>query len=63
MRLIIHFENCDDKLMALIRVYKALPEYYRLKGEDDRRLTIRFDAQGAMIIYHDREDIVVFTQK
>ena len=60
MRLLIHLDNCDDKLMALIRIYKALPEYYRIKGEDDRRLTVRFDREGAMIIYHDRKDVVIF---
>ena len=62
MRLIIHFDNCEDKLMALLRVYRVLPEYYRLKGEDDRRLTVRFDGD-AMIIYHDRTDGCVFAQE
>lgn len=59
MRLIIHLDNCEDKLMALLRVYKALPEYYRFKGEDDRRLTVRFDGD-TMAIYHDRKDVVLF---
>jgi len=59
MRLIIHLDNCEDKLMALSRVYRALPEYYRLKGENDRRLTVRFDGD-AMVIYHDRKDAVIF---
>lgn len=59
MRLIIHLDNCEDKLMALLRVYRALPEYYRLKGEDNRRLTVRFDGD-AMAIYHDPKDIVIF---
>jgi len=62
MRLIIHLDNCDDKPMALLRVSKALPEYYRSKGEDDRRLTIRFDGD-ALIIYHDRSDICIFSQE
>ena len=59
MRIIIHIGNCEDKLMALLRVYKALPEYYRFKGEDDRRLTVRFEDE-AMLIYHDRKDMVIF---
>lgn len=46
--------------MALLRVYKALPEYYRLKGEDDRRLTIRFDGD-VIVIYHDNKDICAFS--
>ena len=59
MRIIIHIGDCEDKLMALLRVYSALPEYYRLKGEDDRRLTVRFEGD-AMLIYHDRKDMVIF---
>ena len=59
MRIIIHIDNHEDKLMALLRVYRALPEYYRFKGEDDRRLTVRFE-DGAMLIYHDRKDMVIF---
>ena len=62
MRLIIHFDNYEDKLMALLRVYRALPEYYRIKGEDNRRLTVRFDGD-ALIIYHDRKDVCIFSQK
>ena len=62
MRLIIHLDNCDDKQLALLRVYGALPEYYRLKGEDDRRLTVRFDGK-AMAIYHDRKDVCLFTRE
>ena len=60
MRLIIHIDSGEDKLMALLRVYKALPEYYRLKGEDDRRLTIRFDGD-VIVIYHDNKDICAFS--
>jgi len=61
MRLIIHLDNGQDKLMALLRVYRALPEYYKLKGEDDRRLTVMFN-DDVMVIYHDRKDIVLFSQ-
>ncbi len=61
MRLIIHLDDCEDKQAALLRVYNGLPEYYRLKGEDDRRLTVRFEDK-AMIFYHDRSDVVIFTQ-
>ena len=61
MRLIIHLDNCVDKQKALLRVYLALPEYYRLKGENDRRLTVRFDGP-TMAIYHDRTDVTLFSR-
>lgn len=60
MRLIIHIVG-RNKLEAIRRVQNALPEYYRLKGEDDRRLTVSFDGDS-MAIYHDRKDIVIFSQ-
>ena len=62
-RLIIHLENCDSDAHALRRVISALPEYYRLKPDDGRRLTIRFDSQGVMAIYHDMKDLTLFTQE
>jgi len=62
MRLIIHFDGCEDKLMGLLRIYRALPEYYRVKGENDRRLTVRFDGD-ALIIYHDRSDVCIFRDR
>ena len=62
-RLIIHLENCDSDAHALQRVIRALPEYYRLKPDDGRRLTIRFDSQGVMAIYHDMKDWVLFTER
>ena len=62
-QLIIHFENCDDPQMALLRVYKALSIYYEHKRQEDKRLTVRFDKQGAMIIYHDKGDVVIFGQE
>ena len=61
-RLIIHFENCEDPQTALLRIYRALPLYYEIKPKNDRRLTVRFDAQGTMMIYHDREDVVLFAE-
>ncbi len=61
-RLIIHFENCDDAQLALLRICRALPIYYQNKPINNRRLTVRFDEQGAMVIYHDRSDIVIFGQ-
>lgn len=62
MRLIIHLDNCKDKQLALMRVHNALPGYYLLKGKDGRRLTVRFDGD-AMMIYHDRTDLVIFSSK
>lgn len=65
-RLIIHFENSDDLPEglsdALLRIRYALPRYYEFKPQNDRRLTVRFDETGNMIIYHDRSDIVIFGQ-
>jgi len=60
-RLIIHTENIEDMEMALHRVANVLPDYYKYKRQDDRRLTVRFEAQDVMIIYHDRSDAVVWS--
>ena len=62
-RLIIHLENCDYIVPAFQRIINALPEYYRFRPNDDRRLTIRFDEHGVMLIYHDVKDLVLFTQE
>ena len=63
MRLIIHLEGDINKQFALMRVSNALPEYYRLKGKDDRRLTVRFERYNIMAIYHDKTDLVFFSQE
>lgn len=66
-RLIIHFENCGDSpkevSSALSCIGEALPIYYYWKKVDDRRLTVRFEPAGGMIIYHDWSDAVVFGYK
>jgi len=58
MRLIIHLNDCD-KQESIQRVAWLLPEYYRLKGEDDRRLTVMCNGD-VMTIYHDQKDVVIF---
>lgn len=62
MRLIIHFNEGQNKQIALLRISNALSEYYRLRPpEDDRRLTVQFDENGAIVIYHSRKDVVLFS--
>ena len=64
MRLIIHFKEGQNKTVGLSRLMNGLFEYYRLKPpEDDRRLTVRFEKDGAMIIYHNQKDVVIFDRK
>ena len=60
-RLIIDFENCADPQRALLRVHRALPIYYQTSPKNDRRLKVRFEANGEMLIYNNPKDLTIFT--
>lgn len=59
-RIIVHTDNVIES-EAFLRIAGILPEYWRLKPPNDGRcLTIRFDDDGTMAIYHDIKDLVIF---
>jgi hypothetical protein len=52
-KIIIHTNNFDISSHDFWRVQAGIKEYYRLRPNcDNKRLTIRFNPQGEMLIYH-----------
>ena len=59
MRIIIHAENAGEDL-ALRRTATVLPDYRKHHPDKGQRITVRFDTEGALIMYHDKKDVVLF---
>lgn len=62
-RLIIHLDDCPDTTEGLRRIANALPVYYESHPDQGQRLTIRFEPDGALLIYHDWKSLIIFTQQ
>ena len=61
-RIIVHTENSKNVVHALNRAGRAITGYYCTRPSDGKRLTVRFTPQGESIVYHDKNDPIVFVE-
>ena len=62
-KLIIHVVDGQDEAVILKRLSRALPVYRANYQDKGQRLTVRLENDIALVIYHSRKDLVIFTQE